>query len=76
MLVYDLDRLEPQGAIVLRGAPGRGLVTADGAWLFLPIPDAGVVQVVDARLRRSDASIGVDGAPIAIALAANFGLCH
>jgi hypothetical protein len=44
--------------------------------LFLPIPEAGVIQVVDARLRRSGASIGVDGAPVAIALAANFALCH
>jgi len=38
LLVYDLDRLERQGDIALQGAPGRGLVTADGAWLFLPIP--------------------------------------
>lgn len=76
LLAYDLDRLATLADIPLHGAPGPGVVSPDGSKLFLPLEDAGAVEAIDARLRRVARTIRVEGAPIAVAIAGGYGVCH
>ena len=76
LIVYDLDHLREAGAIALAGIPAAGAVTPDGAKLFLPIPEAGVVQVVDAQRRQLAATIPIGAPPALLAVAGSYGLCH
>jgi hypothetical protein len=74
--MVDLDAMRPAGSIGLDAAPARGAVTPDGQKLYLPLPDAGTVAVVDARRRALVASIAMYGRPKAVRLAGSYGVCH
>ncbi|MDR3534569.1 MAG: hypothetical protein P4L90_28905 [Rhodopila sp.] len=76
LLLYDLEAVRPVGTISLSAAPARGAVTPDGQKLYLPLPDAGQVAVIDARRRALVASIVVAGHPTSILLAGSYGICH
>ncbi len=76
VLLYGLDTLKPAGEITLAGVPGRGAVTPDGQKLYLPLPEAGQVAVVDAQHRRLVGSIHVPGIPTAVLMAGSYGVCH
>jgi DNA-binding beta-propeller fold protein YncE len=76
LFLFDLEAMRPAGSIGLDAAPARGAVTPDGQKLYLPLPDAGSVAVVDARRRAMVASIALNGHPKAVRLAGSYGVCH
>jgi DNA-binding beta-propeller fold protein YncE len=76
LLLYDLDATRPAGSIALGAEPARGAITPDGQKLFLPLPAAGTVAVIDARNRVLAASITVKGHPTSVVLAGSYGICH
>lgn len=76
LLLYDLDALQPLGAVQLAAAPARGGVTPDGQKLYLPLPDARQVAVFDARRRQLVASVTVPETPSRVLLAGSYGICH
>lgn len=76
VLVYDLERLEPAGALALSGTPGPGVVTPDGGKLYLPVEESGEVVAIDARFRRRAASIPVGFSPVLAVMAGGYGICH
>lgn len=76
LMIYDLDDFQAAGSIALAGIPAAGAVTPDGARLFLPIPEAGVVQVVDAQRRQVAATIPLGASPTLLTMAGSYGLCH
>jgi len=74
--VYDLWRLSAAGSIALPAVAGPGAVTADGAKLYLPLPEAGQVAVIDGRTHRLTRLIDIGHPPVVVAVAGAFGLCH
>lgn len=76
LFLFDLEAMRPVGSIGLDAAPGRGAVTPDGQKLYLPLPDAGTVAVVDARRRALVTSIALNGRPKMVRLAGSYGVCH
>jgi DNA-binding beta-propeller fold protein YncE len=76
VLLYDLDEARLAGTIPLPAVPARGAVTPDGKKLYLPLPDAGRVAVLDASRRALVASIAVPGTPSLVLLAGSYGICH
>jgi YVTN family beta-propeller protein len=76
VLLYDLDTRRPAGIISLASAPGKGAVTPDGRKLYLPLPHAGQVAVIDARQRKLIASIPISVSPATVLLAGSYGVCH
>lgn len=74
--VYDLDRMENAGEVPVGGTPGTGVVSAAGDKLFVPTTNVNAVQVIDATLRRLTATIPLPAAPIAVAMAGGYGVCH
>jgi hypothetical protein len=76
LLLYDLEAMRPAGSIALAAEAARGAVTPDGQKLYLPLPEAGQVAVINARDRRLAASVSVPGQPAAVVLAGSYGVCH
>jgi hypothetical protein len=76
VLLYDLDAVGWAGEIALSGRPGRGAVNPEGDRLYLPLPDAQKIAIVDARYRRLTGYIPVSGSPQVIVLAGSYGICH
>jgi DNA-binding beta-propeller fold protein YncE len=76
VLLYDLEAMRPAGSIALAAAVSRGAVTPDGQKLYLPLPEASQVAVINARDRLLSASIAVPGHPASIVLAGSYGVCH
>lgn len=62
--------------IALGAVPGRGTVTPDGRKLYLPLPDARRVAVIDAERRDLAGYASVPGRPTIALMARTFGICH
>jgi DNA-binding beta-propeller fold protein YncE len=76
LLVVDLDRWATAGEIELPGAPGPGDVTSDGDKLYVPVPSANEVAVIDLRNRRLVGAISVDANPTGAVVTRSFDVCH
>ena len=76
LLVLDLDRMSAAGEIDLPGVPGPGDVTDDGGKLYVPVPRANKVIVVDLRNRRLLGAIPVDADPAGAVMTRSFDVCH
>jgi len=74
--IYDLDRLAPEGTVILDGIAGPGSVTADGASLYLPLKTQHQIALIDVKTRTIAKTITVPIAPTAAIIAGGFGLCH
>lgn len=57
-VVLDLEKNASAGEIALPGAPETGVVTPDGAKLYVALGDADAVAVIDTRERRLAKVIG------------------
>ena len=77
VLVIDLDTMTPAGEIALPGTPETGVVTADGAKLYVALSDAGTVAVIDVRAKAVVATIeGVGAEPWGAHMAGAVNYCH
>ncbi len=77
IVVLDLMKFTKLGDIDLPGAPGPGVVTANGQKLYAPLPDAGGVAVIDTQTRKLRAVIeGAGREPAGVILARSNNYCH
>ncbi|MDX1542293.1 MAG: hypothetical protein R3349_12900, partial [Geminicoccaceae bacterium] len=77
VLIYDLERLEPAGEILLPGAPETGVVTPDGAKLYVALGSTGQVAVIDTRARELARVIDdVGGTPWGAHMVGALNYCH
>jgi hypothetical protein len=76
VLIYDLESQTLVKKLAIDGVPGRGVVTPDGQRLYLPLPEAEEIAVVDARNQRLSTAIRVAGHPRSVVMAGGYGLCH
>ncbi len=74
--VVDLTTLKAAGTIDLGGTPRQGVVTPDGAKLYVPLEEGGIA-VVDTVRRVLLARISAgQGAPPLVAIARSYDICH
>ncbi len=76
LLAYDQEKLTRLADIPLPAPPGRGTVSPDGNFVFLPLPNTGKVVVVDARTRSLAGQISLGGVPAMAVMRRTFGICH
>ncbi len=76
-VVLDLMELQVAGEIPLDERPGPGVVTADGAKLYVALAGSNSVAVIDTRTRALKTVIAdVGSAPVGITMARNNNYCH
>ena len=76
LLIYDLDRLRPEGTLDLAGVPGQGGVSADSTKVYVPLADPAALAVVDGQSRRIVATVSMPATPLAAIVPGGWGLCH
>lgn len=76
-LVIDLASLAPAGEIALPGTPETGVVTPDGAKLYVALSGADAVAVIDVAARRLVKTIeGVGDSPWGATMPGARNYCH
>ena len=76
-LVIDLVTMRPAGEVALPGTPETGVVTPDGARLYVALSDAGTVAVIDMAAMAVTATIeGVGDEPWGAHMAGAVNYCH
>jgi YVTN family beta-propeller protein len=76
-VVLDLMKLQVAGEIPLDGRPGPGVVTADGAKLYVALAGSNSVAVINTRDRALETIItDVGSAPVGITMARTNNFCH
>ena len=76
-LVIDLVTMRPAGEVALPGTPETGVVTPDGARLYVALSDAGTVAVIDMAAMAVTAMIeGVGEEPWGAHMAGAVNYCH
>ena len=76
-LIIDLETMRPAGEIALPGTPETGVVTPDGAKLYVALSDTGTVAVIDVRAKAVTATIdGVGEEPWGAHIVGAVNYCH
>nr|WP_294506053.1 hypothetical protein [uncultured Rhodopila sp.] len=76
LLIYDLDRLRPEGTLDLAGVPRQGGVSADSTKVYVPLNDPPALAIVDGQSRRVVATVPMPATPLAAIVPGGWGLCH
>lgn len=76
VLAYDLDHMRALPAIPVNGVPGKGVVTADTATLYLPVGGPPRLLAVDGATQRVAHVIDLPAEAQVVATAGGAGLCH
>jgi YVTN family beta-propeller protein len=76
-VVLDLMELQVAGEIPLDERPGPGVVTADGAKLYVALAGSNSVAVIDTRDRALKTVIAdVGSAPVGVTMTRTNNYCH